>query len=126
MGENKSIAIIVGVMVTKGGQHLAGAEGGAGARGARRVADADRIVLGKCGGGPRDVVSFMLGGVRTEVEDSSPEKGANDGLLEWRDDAGVDRGGHEAILNGVEAVGENVVVARDAHVTRDSGRCLVC
>ena len=96
-----------------------------GARGTRGVAYTNRLVLRERSSGSRDVVSFMLSGARTEIEDGSAEKGADDGLLEWRDDAGVDRGVHETIFDGIEVVGEDVVVTRDAHIMCDSGRCLV-
>ena len=85
----------------------------------------DRFVLREEGGGPRDVVTFMLGGARPEVEDSPAEERADNGLLEWGDDAGVDRGIHKAVLDSVEAVGEDVVIAHDTHVTRDGGGCLI-
>ena len=70
-------------------------------------------------------VPFMLGGAWTKVVDGAPEEGVDDGLLEWSDDMGVDRGVHESIFDGVEAVGKDVVVAHDAHVARDGGRRLV-
>ena len=102
-----------------------GAESGTGMRRPRRTANANRLLLGERGGGPRDVVAFVLGGARTEVVDGPPEEGANDGLLQRGDDARVDRSVHESILNGVEAVSEDVVISRDAHVARDGGRCLI-
>ena len=108
-------------MITKGGQHFAGAEGGAGARGARRVADTNRFVLRERSSSPRDIIPFMLGGARLEVEDGPSEERADDGLLEWSDDAGVDRGVHEPILDGVEVVGKDVIIPRDAHIARDGG-----
>ena len=81
-----------------------------------RATDANGLVLREGGRGPRDVVTFMLAGAWSEVEDGPPEKRADNHLLEWGDDAGVDGGIHELIFNGIEAVGEDVVVPRDAHV----------
>jgi hypothetical protein len=82
-------------------------------------------MLGESGGGPGDIVSFMLGGARTEVENGSPEKRANNGLLKWSDDAGVDRGVHKSIFDGVEAFSEDVVVSSEAHIVRYGGRRLI-
>ena len=93
-----------------------GAEGRMSARGACRAADVDRLVLGEGGRGPRDVVVFVLGGAWLEVKDGSPEKRANNRLLERGNDAGVDGGVHEPIFDGIEVVGEDIVVSRDAHV----------
>ena len=90
-----------------------------------RVADADGLVLDKGGGGPRDIVVLMLSGARAEVEDGSPEKRADNGLLERGDDARVDGCIHESILDGVKALGENVVVPRETHVACYRGRRLI-
>ena len=95
-----------------------GTEGGTSACGARRAADADGLVLGEGGRGPRDVVAFVLARAWSEVEDGSPEERVDNRLLEWGDDAGVDSSVHESIFNGVEAIGKDVVVSRDAHVAR--------
>ena len=46
-------------------------------------------------------------------------------MLKQGDDAGVDDGVHELILDGVEAIGEDVVVPRDAHVACYRGRRLI-
>ena len=82
-------------------------------------------MLREGGRGPRDVVTFMLAGTWSEVEDSPPEKRADNRLLERGNDAGVDGGVHESIFDGVEAVGEDVVVSRDAHIARHRGRRLI-
>ena len=118
--------IIVSVVIAKGGQHFAGAKSGAGACGTRGAANANRLVLRESSGGPRDIVPFVLGRARMEVEDGSAEKRADDGLLQRRDDVRVDHGVHESILDGVEAFGEDVVVLREAHVACNGGRRLVC
>ena len=68
------------------------------------------VVLGEGGGGPRDSVALMLSGAWTEVESGPLEKGADDCLLERGDDAGVDGSIHESIFNGIEALGEDIVV----------------
>ena len=102
-----------------------GLEGRASARGARRAADVDGLVLGKGGRGPRNVVAFMLAGVWSEVEDGPSEEGMDDRLLKWGDDAGVNGGVHEPVFNGLEAVGEDIVVLCDAHVARYCGWRLI-
>ena len=102
-----------------------GSEGGAGACGACRVADANGFMLGKGGRGPRNVVALMLARAWSEVKDGPSEEGTDDRLLKWGDDAGVDGGVHESIFNGVEAVGEDIVVSRDAHVPHYHRWCLV-
>ena len=124
-GENKSITVIISVIIAKGSQHLAGVEGGAGARGARGATNADRFVLDEGGGGPRDVVTFVLSGARLKVENGPSEERTDDGLLEWGDDAGMDGGIHEAILDGVEAFGEDIIVSREAHIARHRGWRLI-
>ena len=85
----------------------------------------NRLVLDEGGGCPRDVVVLMLSGARSKVEDGSPKKRANDGLLERGDDTGMDGGVHEPILDGIETSGENVVVPREAHIARHRARRLV-
>ena len=90
-----------------------------------RATHVDRFVLREGGGGPRDVVAFMLSGAWTEVKDGPPEEGANNRLLEWSDDAGVNGSIHESILDGVEAFGEDIIVSRETHVARHRGRRLV-
>ena len=125
MGENEPVTIVVGVVVTKGGQHLTGLEGGASMRGARRAADADGFVLGEGGWGPRNVVAFMLSGAWPEVENGPSKEGMDDRLLEWGDDAGVNGGVHEPVFDSVEAVGEDIIVPRDAHVARYCGQHLI-
>ena len=97
-----------------------------GACGACRTTNTNGLVLREGGSGPRDVIAFMLGRARPEIEDSSAKERADDGLLEWSDDAGVDRSVHEAIFDGIEAVSEDIVIARYTHVTRDGGGCLIC
>ena len=50
----------------------------------------------------------------------------DDRLLKRSDDAGVDGGVHESVLDGVETVSEDVVILRDTHVSRHRGRRLIC
>ena len=69
---------------------------------------------------------FMLAGTWSEVKDGPSEEGMDDCLLEWSDDAGVDGGVHEPVLDGVEAISEDVVVSCDAHVPCHRRRCLIC
>ena len=90
-----------------------------------RATDANGLVLDEGGSGPRDVIAFMLSRVRMEVEDSPPEERTNDGLLERGDNTGVDGGVHESILDGIKALGEDVVVSREAHVARYCTRRLI-
>ena len=94
-------------------------------RGMRRAADANGLVLGEGGRGPRDVVVFVLARMWSEIEDGPPEKRADDRLLERGDDAGVDGGVHESIFDSIEAGGEDVVVSREAHVARYRGWRLI-
>ena len=76
----------------------------------------DRLVLRKGSRSPRNVVVLMLTRTRSEEEDGCPEEGANNHLLKRGDDAGVDGGVHDVVFDGVEAVGEDVVVPCEAHV----------
>ena len=96
-----------------------------GACSACRVADANRLVLDEGGGSPWNVIAFVLSGAWPEVENGPSEKRVNDGLLEGGDDAGMDGGVHQSILDGVEALGEGVVVSREVHVARHGKRRLV-
>ena len=103
-------------MIFEGGQHLPSTIGGACARGACGAANTDGLVLRKGGRGPGDVVSFVLTRARAEEEDGPSEEGTDDHLLEWGDDTGVDSGVHESVFNGVETIGEEVIVSRETHI----------
>ena len=85
----------------------------------------NRFVLEKGSRGPGNIVALVLAGAWLEVKDGPSEEGTDDRLLERGDDAGVDGGIHESIFDGVEAVGEDIVVPHDAHVARYRGQCLV-
>ena len=91
-------------------------EGGTGTCGARGMTDADGVVLSESGWHPGDVVPFMLTRAWLEVEDGTSQKGVDDRLLEWGDNAGVNGGVHESVFYHVEAVGEDIVVLGDVHV----------
>ena len=83
-------------------------------------------MLREGGQGPVDVVPLVLTRMWLEVEDGPPQKGANDSLLKGGDNVGMDGSIHQPILHGVEAVGKDVVVSHDTHVTCDSRWCLIC
>ena len=68
---------------------------------------------------PGDIVAFMLTGAWLEIEDGPSQEGTDDCLLEWGDDTGMDSGIHEPVLHGIETVGEDIIVPRNVHVTRD-------
>ena len=125
MGEDKPIAVVIGIVVAKGGQHLTGSEGRASTRGACRAADVNGLMLGEGSRGPEDVVAFMLAGAWSEIEDSPPEEGTDDRLLKWGNDVGVNGGVHEPVFDGVEAVGEDIIVSCDAHIARYCGWRLI-
>ena len=126
MGKEESITIVVGIVVTKRGQHFTGPKGRAGVRSACGTSDTNGLMLRKGGRRPRNIVAFMLTRVWSEVKDGPSEEGADDHLLEQSDDMRVDGGVHKSVLNGVEAVSEDVIVSHDAHVPRHRGRCLIC
>ena len=103
-----------------------GPEGGAGARGSHRAANADGVVLRESGRCPRNVVALVLARVWTEIEDGPSEEGANDGLLQWSDNMGVDGGVHESVFDGVKVVSEDVIIPCNTHVLCHCGWCLIC
>ena len=103
-----------------------GLEGRAGAHSACGAADANGLVLRKGGRHPRNIVTLMLAGVWSEVKDGPSKEGTDDRLLKQSDDAGVDGSIHELVLDGVEAVSEDVVVSHDTHVLCHCRRCLIC
>ena len=113
-------------MIAEGGQHFMGAEGRVGTRSACGVTNTNRFVLREGGRRPGDVVMFVLTRMWSEVKDSPPEEGMDNRLLQRSDDVGVDGSIHESILDGVEAVSEDIVVPCDAHVPCHRRRCLVC
>ena len=121
MGKDESITVVVGVIIAEGGQHFAGPKGRAGACSTCRVADVNGLVLGKGGWRPRDIVTFMLAGAWSEEKDGPSEEGTDNRLLKRSDNAGVDSGVHEPVLDGVETVSEDVVVSHDTHVPRHRG-----
>ena len=82
-------------------------------------------MLDESGGGPQDVVAFVLSRAWVEVEYGPSKERMDDGLLERGNDAGMNGGVHESIFDGVEVLSEDVVVVREAHVARDHGRCLI-
>ena len=86
-----------------------------GARSACRTADANGLVLRKGSRCSRNVVMFVLTRVQSEVKDGSPEEGTDDRLLKRSNDAGVDGGVHESILDSVEAVSEDVTTFTTQH-----------
>ena len=126
MGEEEPVTVVVGVPIIERGEHFAGLKGRAGMHSACGVTDANRLVLRQGGRHPGNIVVFMLARAWSEEKDGSSEKGMNDGLLKRGNDAGVDGGIHEVILNGVEAVSKDVVVSRDAHVSCHRRWCLIC
>ena len=83
------------------------------------------LVLDEGGISPWDVVTLMPSGAWAEKENGSPEKGAHNGLLERGDDAGVNGSVHELIFDGVETLGEDVVVLSETHIPHHRTRCLV-
>ena len=95
-------------------------------RGACGVADANGLVLREGGRHPRNIVAFMLAGTGLEIKDGPSEEGTDNCLLKWSDDMGVHGGVHESVFDGVEAVGEDVVVSHDAHVACHCRRRLIC
>jgi hypothetical protein len=90
------------------------------------MADVNGLVLRKGGQCPRNIVVLMLAGAWSEVKDGPSKEGTDDRLLKQSNDAGVDGGVHESVLDGVEAVSEDVVVSRDTHVPRHRRQCLIC
>ena len=85
----------------------------------------DGLVLRKGGRGPGDVVALVLTRAQAEEEDGAPEKGTDNRLLERGDDARMDSRVHESVFDGVETIGENVVIPREAHVAGHRKRCLI-
>ena len=124
--EDQSIPVIIGIVIAEWSQHLASPKGRASVCGMSGTANVNRVILGEGGQGPGDVVPFMLTRMQPEVKDGPPQKGADDGLLKGGNNAGMDSGIHQSILNGVEAVGEDVIVLHDMHVMHDGHWCLVC
>ena len=47
------------------------------------------------------------------------QKGADDCLLKGGNNTGVHSGIHEPVFYGIEMVGKDVVIPRDAHIMRD-------
>ena len=97
-----------------------------GAHSACGMANMNGLVLRKGGRCPRNIVTLMLAGAWSEVKDGPFKEGTDDRVLKRSDDAGVDGSVHESVLNGVEAVSEDVVVSCDTHVLRHRRRCLIC
>ena len=96
-----------------------GPEGRAGARGAHGAADADGLVLREGGRHSGDIVTFVLSRAWSEIENGPSQKGADDCMLKWGDDTGVDGGVHDPVLHGIETVGKDVIVPHNVHVARN-------
>ena len=120
LGKNESVSIVIGIVVSEWREHLLHSEGGVCVGHIGGTANMDGIVLREHCQHPRNIVLFMLSWAQVEVKDAGPQKGADYGLLAWRNDAGMDGSIHELVLDGIEAIGENVIVLHDTHITGNS------
>ena len=91
-----------------------------------RAADVNGVMLREGGRGPGNVVPFMLTRPWPEIKDSPPQERTNNGLLKGGDDAGMDSGIYEPILDSVKMISKDVIVPCDIHVMHNSCWCLIC
>ena len=103
-----------------------GPEGGMGTCGLGGVSNVDGVVLREGGWRPGDVIALVLTGSWAKEEDGHAQKWADNSLLEGGDDAGMDSSVHKSVFDGIEAVGEDIVVPCETHVAGYHERRLVC
>ena len=87
LSKDKAIPLVVSIVIRERGEHLMMLKHGMCAGCAGRAANTDQLVLREGGLHPRDIVPLMLSEARPEVEDTGPQEGVDNGLLEGGDDA---------------------------------------